>query len=244
METPSRQRVVIDLVSDDGEDAAHIPRRNEVFGGRNFEEFPGFLIDELPDAGPSPWEAEYALLGRGGSPIFGDWGGDFIPPVVDQVNWPDFLQQAEIPNPIANPRGHNNYLFDDNVFLPQVISPHPETANATAFETRQELARERVRGHSPGYEMCGKAECLKAVIDIFPDICRDHLDQLYDHFEGKKTVGNIAEAILEGIEGGEAYPTINKLKRKHSTQEEEMDDAQKFMSPDQGEKSLEYKTAV
>lgn len=91
--------------------------------------------------------------------------------------------------------------------------------------------------------MRNKTRCLDGVADIFKDICRDHMEQLYDQYEGKKTVANLTEVILQEVEKGNAYPTTKQLKRKRS-KEEEKDDAHKYMLPNEGEMSPEYSTYV
>jgi hypothetical protein len=239
METPTRQRVVIDLVSDDEGDVSRAIKSDKRSQG-NFREFPDFLVDQLADAGPAPWDQD-ALLGQA-SPILGDWRGDFLPPVDEQVNWPEFLQQAGFPNPAALPQQQFDHPLDD-IFLPAPLNQvDSETANRTGSETGESI-KEHIRSPSPGVIMRNKTRCLDGVADIFKDICRDHMEQLYDQYEGKKTVANLTEVILQEVEMGNAYPTTKQLKRKRS-KEEEKDDAHKYMLPNEGEMSPEYSTYV
>ena len=78
-----------------------------------------------------------------------------------------------------------------------------------------------------------RIQCIDQVILVFPDICRDHVSDLY------ATVSQLSELliadILDKVDHGEQYPkareTQNRLKRKRGLNEDE-EAARKYGSPD------------
>ncbi|OBT77343.1 hypothetical protein VF21_03458 [Pseudogymnoascus sp. 05NY08] len=76
----------------------------------------------------------------------------------------------------------------------------------------------------PTEEMANKASCLEGVVDIFPDICLEYVEQLYIALQGRKTSLAIVQLVLEGEENGQPYPRINQLKRKRTVETDDDDD--------------------
>ena len=76
----------------------------------------------------------------------------------------------------------------------------------------------------PTEEMANKARCLEGVVDIFPDICLEYIEQLYVALQGRKTSLAIVELVLEGEENGQPYPRINQLKRKRPVETDDDDE--------------------
>ncbi|OAF56327.2 hypothetical protein VC83_06635 [Pseudogymnoascus destructans] len=94
----------------------------------------------------------------------------------------------------------------------------------------------------PTEEMANKARCLEGVVDIFPDICLEYVEQLYIALQGRKTSLAIVELVLEGEENGQPYPKINQLKRKRPVESDDDDEIMRKYTADRQHNSDKYLT--
>ncbi|KFY16531.1 hypothetical protein V492_01267 [Pseudogymnoascus sp. VKM F-4246] len=95
---------------------------------------------------------------------------------------------------------------------------------------------------SPPNEMDNKARCLEGVTEIFPDICREYIGQLYSELDGRKTVTALAELVLEKEENGKPYPKINQLKRKRPVETDDEEETMRKYMTDQRHNSEGYQS--
>lgn len=92
----------------------------------------------------------------------------------------------------------------------------------------------------PTEEMTNKARCLEGVVDIFPDICLEYIEQLYVALQGRRTSLAIVELVLEGEENGQLYPRINQLKRKRPVETDDDEEVMRKYTSDRQHSSDSY----
>jgi hypothetical protein len=101
--------------------------------------------------------------------------------------------------------------------------PFPRPGPAAA------LAPRRPSNPEPDFPFETKDECIKHVLEVFGDICRDHVSDLYDKVSNSSE--RILAYIVDKIEKGESYPKAKVLKRKRQFTEYE-EAAQKYATAD------------
>lgn len=98
------------------------------------------------------------------------------------------------------------------------VAPPPLFAqpNLPAQPFQQAEAEPRVESRS---------NCIQSVVTLFPDICQNHVGQIYDTIVGNSSDLIIA-SILDKVENGSPYPkrkdNAKTLKRKRELTEEEV----------------------
>lgn len=139
---------------------------------------------------------------------------DFIQQEVNNQLNNDLLGLNDLVRAELNNQLRNDQMDNDGNFVWEQVNREQHNANNTID-----------RDPPPTAEMVNKANCLEGVVDIFPDICLDYIDQLYTTLQGRKTIPAIVELVLHGEENGEPYPKINQLKRKRPVQSDDDDEA-------------------
>lgn len=122
----------------------------------------------------------------------------------------------------------NNHNNADNFVWPQVNLDRHNPRKPIDFE--------------PAEEMDVKARCLEGVVDIFPDICLEYIDQLYTSLQGRKTVPAIVERVLQGEEEGRPYPKLKQLKRKRPVESDEEEEIKRKYTVNQDHTTDKYLT--
>ncbi|OBT65853.1 hypothetical protein VE03_05452 [Pseudogymnoascus sp. 23342-1-I1] len=156
------------------------------------------------------------------------------------------LIQEEINNQLNNDLlGENDFILKElnNQLLDEQIGNHNNNDNFVWAQVNLDLhnARQPI-DLEPTEEMDNKARILQGVVDIFPDICLDYIDQLYTAVQGRKTVPAIVELVLEGEENGVPHPKLNQLKRKRPVESDEEEEIMRKYTGDQGHTSDKYLT--
>ena len=127
--------------------------------------------------------------------------------------------------------------FFDNYFNDEVSSVHdsPVLGPASAPYSRE------TRPAASPYDAC-----LAEIIEVFPDISREHVQALYnkmDHQNGPYTP-RAAQILIEKILDGGNYPKekdrIKELKRKRSDRHTDEEEAARWKYADMRDNTLEY----
>jgi TRIAD3 protein (E3 ubiquitin-protein ligase RNF216) len=105
------------------------------------------------------------------------------------------------------------------------IRPGPAAVNASAAT----LPPRRPSNSDPDFPSETKDECINKVLEVFGDICRDHVSGLYDSVS--KSSERILACIVDKIEKGQGFPKAKVLKRKRQLTEYE-EAAQKYATAD------------
>ena len=91
--------------------------------------------------------------------------------------------------------------------------------------------------------------CLTEILDVFPDICHDHIRKLYDvelqKIENDSQRANISQVLILGILDEKTYPKekdrINELKRKRSNMlDSDEEEAARWNDLDRGQGTNTY----
>ena len=124
------------------------------------------------------------------------------------------------------------FMFDlEEAMMANVVEFGP---NAASTETGQhgEAGPSRTQNLSDTYE-----SCLREILEIFPDISRDHVQQMYNSDIGtviphQRQGGMAASRLIEKILDGGAYPKerdrMRELKRKRSDKDVDEEEAAKW----------------
>lgn len=189
------------------------------------------------------WQNEFPLLGAEGLPQMFRQAErlnlDPLPvnPVNDQANNGQLDNANKLTQEEVNNLLNNDLLNENDLIIAEIAElnnrfGNDQMDNDDNFVWTQ-VNRERHnennaidRDSPPADEMVNKARCLEGVVDVFPDICLDFIDQLYTEFQGRKTVPALVELVLQEQENGVPYPKINQLKRKRPVESDEDDDEQ------------------
>jgi hypothetical protein len=253
MENPSLHRVIIDLLSDAEEDVGIVKARSKQKREPELD-IDGFDFEAPRDIRSAfPWKEEPnnrvqnedAFLLR--SPIL-DAEDELLQQqqqFMDEGDWPQVLRYAHNLVPKfeneSEFRLHNN---DNNNNNNSKYNNYP-SGTSSILDHNQEVPSTEPN-NSPLAEMRGKDRCIGGVLEVFPDICSDHVSSVYDGYKGKKTVQNIVEVILESIEKGESYPKaqdkVNQLKRKREIEDDGEAEIRKYTSENRPQGSLDYLT--
>ena len=125
----------------------------------------------------------------------------------------------------------DNYLNEDVSGVH--ISPMPSrTPVAQCSETRTVI--------SP-YETC-----LAELLEVFPDISREHVQSLYNNLnlQGSPFAQTAAQVLIEKVLDGGKYPKekdrIKELKRKRSDKNSDEEEAARWKYADMRDNALEY----
>lgn len=156
---------------------------------------------------------------------------NFIPKAVDnQLNNglldEDNLIQAEVNSQLRNDQMDNHVNFAS-----EQVNRDPHNSNGPID-----------LDPPPTEEMENKARCLEGVVDIFPDICLDHIEELYIALQGRKTVDALVQLVLEEEENGKPYPKIKQLKRKRPVETDEEEETMRKYTADRQLNSDTYLT--
>ena len=106
-----------------------------------------------------------------------------------------------------------------------------------------------IDSNSVGNLIDGYQSCLKRVLDVFPDVSHDYVQQIYD--ERVEAIGSdgrhedmVAPSLIEKILDGGAYPKerdrIRELKRKRSDKDVDEEEAAKWKYMDLRDDPTEY----
>ena len=99
----------------------------------------------------------------------------------------------------------------------------------------------------------GYPSCLREVLEIFPDISHEHVQQLYNKHmaamvPAEQREGIVAQALIEAILDGGRYPKekdrMKELKRKRNDKETDEEEAAKWKQADLRDPSAEYAKVV
>lgn len=91
--------------------------------------------------------------------------------------------------------------------------------------------------------------CLKEIVEVFPDISHDHVQQIYNQHMGvpilnQRQEGRVAPTLIEKILDGGNYPKerdrIRELKRKRSDKDADEEEAAKWKYLDLRDGPTEY----
>jgi hypothetical protein len=190
-------------------------RPNPPFQHRTFDEY-GYdgevevlpnnpNLPGLPAANADPWRRPN--LHARNNDFFGDYVFD------DEMDEEDLVQAAQA-------------IIDlEDYDIPPAIRPGAAAVNAPAAT----LPPRRPSNPDPDFPSETKDECINKVLEVFGDICRDHVSGLYDKFS--KSSERILAHIVDKIEKGEGYPKAKVLKRKRQLTEYE-EAAQKYATGD------------
>jgi hypothetical protein len=159
----------------------------------------------LPAANPDPWRQPN--LHAGNNNFFGDYVFD------DEMNEEDLAQATQA---IIDLEDYDNQPFP---------RPGPAAVSASAAA----LAPRRPSNPELDFPFETKDECINRILEVFGDICRDHVTGLYDKVS--KSSERILAYIVDKIEKGESYPKAKVLKRKRQFTEYE-EAAQKYATAD------------
>ncbi|KAF5872764.1 putative ring finger protein [Botrytis fragariae] len=163
--------------------------------------YPGRLPQPAVAAAP-----EHKAMARNPSSVKNEEG---------EMNWAQWMDEE-------NDEGINRVLLEDYTFraeynrasqhspsfvdpsrLHQPFQPSPDNLNQPIMET--------------------KTECINSVVAVFPEICRDHVNSLYEKVSF--TSGRLIAHILDQADTGTPYPKAKdvqkQLKRKRVLTEEE-----------------------
>lgn len=162
----------------------------------------------------------------------------------DQLNNDNFIPEA------VNNQLNNGLLDEDNLIQAEVNDQlrNDQMDNNVNFVSKQ-INRGRHNPNRPidldpppTEEMENKARCLEGVVDIFPDICLDYIEQLYIALQDRKTVNALVQLILEEEENGKPYPKINHLKRKRPVETDDEEEIMRKYAADRQHNSDTYLT--
>ena len=134
-----------------------------------------------------------------------------------------------------SPFNFDDFLAENN------IPTHVEAMNITQdVETGPNGYRSLVGGYQ---------SCLESVLDVFPDISHDHVQQIYnEQMKAKGSNGQhedmVAPSLIEKILDGGVYPKerdrIRELKRKRSDKDVDEEEAAKWKYMDLRDDPTEY----
>ncbi|TVY17548.1 E3 ubiquitin-protein ligase [Lachnellula arida] len=150
-----------------------------------------------------------------------------------------FNPPAQMPDQPANPFGAAYVMgdfildddFDDEHFArayeqlsqppaPQAPAPQPHTEPIARVQP-QALAQ--VPAYEPVPQLETEAQCIAAVLGLFPDICLDHVSELWNKVS--RSSDRLIEYILDKMEKNTPYPKAKDkqktLKRKREVDEDE-----------------------
>ena len=89
--------------------------------------------------------------------------------------------------------------------------------------------------------------CLAEILEVFPDISREHVQSLYDNLNHQATTPfaqTAAQVLIERILDGGKYPKekdrIKELKRKRSDKNSDEEEAARWKYADMRDNALEY----
>ena len=125
----------------------------------------------------------------------------------------------------------------------QFDEDHSGTLDGTSLAYDQAL-RHQLEGHPrrDTYELC-----LKDITEIFPDICHDHVKNLFDRQLHLENGGEAVEVLIEHIISSGNYPKerdrlrkLNELKRKRADQTSDDEEAARWKYDDLKHSPLEY----
>lgn len=125
----------------------------------------------------------------------------------------------------------DNYLNEDVPGVP--ISPVPSRTPAPYSSGARVVV-------SP-YE-----ECLAEVVEVFPDISREHVQSLYNSLthEDNLYAQTAAQVLIEKVLDGDKYPKekdkMKELKRKRSDKNNDEEEAARWKYADMRDNALEY----
>ena len=88
--------------------------------------------------------------------------------------------------------------------------------------------------------------CLAEILEVFPDISREHVQSLYDklNHQNDPYAQTAAQALIEKVLDGGNYPKekdrIKELKRKRSDRNSDQEEAARWKFADLRDNALEY----
>jgi hypothetical protein len=240
--------IIIDLISDD-EDDEYADAHEQVVAHQphiDLDQYDFMANDDLeilrdipihpppPAANPGPGIRANPPFRR--RSIFDEYGYDDEVEVLP--NNPNL--GAELPVGRPNLRAGNNdffgdYVFDDEMDEEILAQAAQAIIDLEDYDIQQDirpgpaLAPRRTPNPDPDFPPETKDECINKILEVFGDICRDHVSGLYDKVS--KSSERILAYIVDKIEKGESYPKPKVLKRKRQFSEYE-EAAQKYATAD------------
>lgn len=199
-----RSPAVVDLVSDDEEDYDGIDDHRGTTPSAS-----------SPSASPP---ARPELRHRAADPILGERPSPDrqLSPARPANPWDDVL---DIDDDLGRFEGFDDLdVRDADLELMMMEEynqlPRPPAVNA-ALPLRDSIAprsQENERAGSPAENHIEtKVTCVDKVLAIFPDICRDHVSNLYDTLH--PTSDHLIAHILDRMDKGESYPSAKEVKK-------------------------------
>ena len=127
---------------------------------------------------------------------------------------------------------------DDGFF--NLLVPEPQAAAI------RRTSPNRVAAGRPPDESRSFQGCLNRILELFPDISQDYVQQLYD-MRTENPSGphdDIRHELIMQILDAEKYPKesdrLNDLKRKRVSEDSDAEEIAKWTNPNRGVQSFEY----
>lgn len=227
MEIPSNSRIVIDLSSDD-EDVVMLEAPSKGRQG-SFSEIEELEFDQFPrDDGL--WDDEFD-----------------IPPPLPPSPGLDAVEDDLLQFSAGVDRWRQVLDADDAILKHEDQNPLQFDLGFAPNLPGDNQPADSVRESASDTEIPGKSMCMSGVLELFPDICPNHVAKLYEEYIGRKTVENIVDLILQSVEKGGSYPKTKQLKRKRVLEDDKDDDdeaARKYTSVDRATVTHDYRVLV